>query len=285
MPALLSGPGVPVVNPVGSPPQQDEKGNIIAKKTYKHYKPQYRYDPQVPMNLSTKQALQPNTSASGATTELETLDLSLKKAFDGSDQQQRPSVLVSPGSAQLQEEPMDFSTKPQAPATVPQSPQALVCSTPQLTHHIHQLQCSIQSHPQTVNQIATVQSQSVQLQQQQQQQQPLQRLQLHVQQPTAQTQLATATAAVQPPQTLQQIILQQPSGLPQQQPQQPQLCISTPQHIQQLASQVSFKGDINLFASPCFRYLLSLLEKKAINPRQIRHCRHKVLMSENQSDL
>ena len=186
----------------------------------------------------------PNTPGTpGAQSELETLDLSLKKAFDGSDQQQRPSVLVSAGSAhaQLQEEPMDFSTKTPASIVVPQSPQALVCSTPQLSHQqtqvVHQLQCSIQSHPQTVNQIATVQSHSVQLQQQQQQQQPLQGLQLHVQQTAAaaQTQLATA---VQPQQTLQQIILQQSSAQPQQPQQQAQLCISSPQQIQQLASQL-----------------------------------------------
>ena len=183
----------------------------------------------------------PNTPGTpGSQSELETLDLSLKKAFEGSNQQQRPSVLVSAGAAhaQLQEEPMDFSTKTPASVVVPQSPQALVCSTPQLSHQqtqvVHQLQCSIQSHPQTVNQIATVQSHSVQLQQQQQQQQqqPLQGLQLHVQQTAAaQTQLATT---VQPQQTLQQIILQQSSA---QQQQQAQLCISAPPQIQ-LASQL-----------------------------------------------
>ena len=231
--------------------QQDDKSNILGKKTYKHYKPQYRYDPQVPINLSTKQALQSNPSGTGTATELETLDLSLKKALDGNDQQQRPSVLVSTGTAQLQEEPMDFSTKTPATPVVPQSPQ-----TTQLTHQpsqaVHQLQ-SLQ--PQTVNQIATVQSQSVQLQQQQQQQQPLQRLQVHVQQAAAPAQTQLATAGVQPQQTLQQIILQQPSAQQQQQQQQPQLCISTPQQIQQLASQFQ-SSQVKM---TCFVYLTSLV--------------------------
>ena len=235
--------------------QQDDKSNILGKKTYKHYKPQYRYDPQVPINLSTKQALQSNPSGTGTTTELETLDLSLKKALDGNDQQQRPSVLVSSGTAQLQEEPMDFSTKTPATPVVPQSPQ-----TTQLTHQpsqaVHQLQSQ---QPQTVNQIATVQSQSVQLQQQQQQkqqqQQPLQTLQVHVQQAAAPAQTQLATAGVQPQQTLQQIILQQPSAQQQQQQQQPQLCISTPQQIQQLASQLQ-SSQVKM---ACFVFLTNLV--------------------------
>ena len=77
-----------------------ERPNILSKRP--HYKPQYRYDPGGPMNLSTKLKCENSPDMAH-----ETLDLSIKK-----EGQQRPTVLVTPQSAaHMQEEPMDFSTK------------------------------------------------------------------------------------------------------------------------------------------------------------------------------
>ena len=102
---MSSNPVPTPTNPGGPGP---DRPNILSRRP--HYKPQYRYDPQGPMNLSMK-------SEEGG---METLDLSMKKVgdFEGSEGQQRPSVLMTSRGGQLQEEPMDFSTKQSPPPAI-----------------------------------------------------------------------------------------------------------------------------------------------------------------------
>ena len=65
-----------------------ERPNILSKRP--HYKPQYRYDPQAPINLSTKNGInlvlnEKSEDAAGGveTMAMETLDLSMKKPENG----------------------------------------------------------------------------------------------------------------------------------------------------------------------------------------------------------
>lgn len=84
-----------------------DRPNILSKR--QNYRPQYRYEPQGPMNLSVKVEPDGTFQPPGGEGIDLTLDLSIKKAGSSG---QRPTVLVNPQMHEdMQDEPMDFSTK------------------------------------------------------------------------------------------------------------------------------------------------------------------------------